>query len=107
MHNNIIERVVVYMCGSSNVQTENYLCNKSEYCYKKNVYMIFYYLLIFQVPITIDVEVPNDLHRLLAGQKRRELMQTYDVHIQMPPNEDNSDIVKVQIIYYNMTLIIC
>ncbi|CAG9585451.1 unnamed protein product [Danaus chrysippus] len=52
--------------------------------------------LLDQVPITIDVEVPNDLHRLLAGQKRRELMQTYDVHILMPPpNEEVSDIVKV------------
>ncbi|XP_041976897.1 vigilin [Aricia agestis] len=51
--------------------------------------------LLDQVPITIDVEVPNELHRLLAGQKRRELMQTYDVHILMPPNDDNSDIVKV------------
>ncbi|XP_046965375.1 vigilin [Vanessa cardui] len=51
--------------------------------------------LLDQVPVTIDVEVPNDLHRLLAGQKRRELMQTYDVHILMPPNEDSSDIVKV------------
>lgn len=47
------------------------------------------------MPITIDVEVPNDLHRLLAGQKRRELMQTYDVHILLPPNDDTSDIVKV------------
>lgn len=47
------------------------------------------------MPITIDVEVPNELHRLLAGQKRRELMQTYDVHILMPPNDENSDIVKV------------
>lgn len=48
-----------------------------------------------QVPITIDVEVPNELHRLLAGQKRRELMQTYDVHILLPPNDDPSDIIKV------------
>ncbi|XP_023947643.1 vigilin [Bicyclus anynana] len=51
--------------------------------------------LLDQVPITIDVEVPNDLHRSLAGLKRRELMQAYDVHILMPPNEENSDIVKV------------
>ncbi|XP_049867329.1 vigilin [Pectinophora gossypiella] len=51
--------------------------------------------LLEQVPITIDVEVPNELHRLLAGQKRRELMQTYDVHILLPPNDDPSDIVKV------------
>ncbi|KOB67862.1 Vigilin [Operophtera brumata] len=47
------------------------------------------------VPVTIEVEVPNELHRLLAGQKRRELMQTYDVHILLPPNDDTSDIVKV------------
>ncbi|CAG4910185.1 unnamed protein product [Colias eurytheme] len=51
--------------------------------------------LLDQVPITIDVEVPNDLHRLLAGQKRRDLMQTYDVHILMPPNDEVTDIVKV------------
>ncbi|XP_045484905.1 vigilin [Pieris rapae] len=51
--------------------------------------------LLDQVPITIDVEVPNDLHRLLAGQKRRDLMQTYDVHILMPPNDEITDIVKV------------
>ncbi|CAK1581897.1 unnamed protein product [Parnassius mnemosyne] len=51
--------------------------------------------LLEQVPITIDVEVPFDLHRLLAGQKRRELMQTYDVHILMPPSEESSDVVKV------------
>lgn len=52
-------------------------------------------MILLQVPITIDVEVPNELHRLLAGQKRRELMQTYDVHILLPPNDDTSDIVKV------------
>ncbi|XP_063359455.1 vigilin [Cydia amplana] len=51
--------------------------------------------LLEQVPITIEVEVPNDLHRLLAGQKRRELMQTYDVHLLLPPNDEPSDIVKV------------
>ncbi|KAI8434971.1 hypothetical protein MSG28_003426, partial [Choristoneura fumiferana] len=51
--------------------------------------------LLEQVPITIEVEVPNELHRLLAGQKRRELMQTYDVHLLLPPNEEQTDIVKV------------
>ncbi|KAI5637987.1 KH domain-containing protein [Phthorimaea operculella] len=51
--------------------------------------------LLEQVPITIDVEVPNELHKLLAGQKRRELMQTYDVHVLLPPNDDPSDIVKL------------
>ncbi|KAJ2952741.1 hypothetical protein O0L34_g7097 [Tuta absoluta] len=51
--------------------------------------------LLEQVPITIDVEVPNELHKLLAGQKRRELMQTHDVHVLLPPNDDPSDIVKV------------
>ncbi|VVC87406.1 unnamed protein product [Leptidea sinapis] len=51
--------------------------------------------LLDQVPVTIEAEVPNELHRLLAGQKRRELMQTYDVHILMPANDENSDIVKL------------
>ncbi|KPI91491.1 Vigilin [Papilio xuthus] len=51
--------------------------------------------LLEQVPITIDVDVPFDLHKLLAGQKRRELMQTYDVHILMPPAEEICDQVKV------------
>lgn len=61
-----------------------------------NIKYTNFFLFCSKVPITIDVEVPNDLHRLLAGQKRRELMQTYDVHILMPPpNEEASDIVKV------------
>lgn len=46
--------------------------------------------LLEQVPITIDVHMPFALHRLLAGQKRRELMQTYDVHIQLPTEEVDS-----------------
>lgn len=57
---------------------------------------MIYYFYFFQVPITIDVEVPNELHRLLSGQKRRELMQTYDVHILLPLNDDPSDFVKVR-----------
>lgn len=43
------------------------------------------------------MDVPFELHKLLAGQKRRELMQTYDVHILMPPIEETSDQVKVGI----------
>ena len=61
------------------------------------------------MPITIDVEVPNELHRLLSGQKRRELMQTYDVHILLPLNDDPSDLVKVRIFmrsYYFINIII-
>lgn len=58
---------------------------------------------VLQVPITIDVEVPHELHRLLAGQKRRELMQTYDVHILLPPGDDPSDIVKVAYIFMTKT----
>ncbi|XP_063821782.1 vigilin [Ostrinia nubilalis] len=52
--------------------------------------------LLEQVPITIDVEVPNHLHKLLSGPRRRELMQTYDVHILLPSSNDPpSDLVKV------------
>ncbi|KAI5637986.1 KH domain-containing protein [Phthorimaea operculella] len=34
-------------------------------------------------------------HTSCSLHKRRELMQTYDVHVLLPPNDDPSDIVKV------------
>lgn len=50
------------------------------------------------VPITIEVEVPFDLHRSIIGQKGRdvrELMNTYDVHIMLSPAEQKLDLIKV------------
>ncbi|XP_043519288.1 vigilin [Frieseomelitta varia] len=50
------------------------------------------------VPITIEVEVPFDLHRSIIGQKGRdvrELMTTYDVHIMLSPAEEKLDYIKI------------
>lgn len=49
------------------------------------------------MPITIEVEVPNHLHKLLSGPRKRELMQTYDVHILVPTSNETppTDMVKV------------
>lgn len=50
------------------------------------------------VPITIQVEVPFDLHRSIIGQKGRdvrELMDTHDVHIMLSPAEQKLDYIKI------------
>jgi polyribonucleotide nucleotidyltransferase len=50
------------------------------------------------VPITEEIEVPFDLHRSIIGQKGqgvRELMQNYDVHIELSPQEKKLDVIKV------------
>jgi predicted PilT family ATPase len=50
------------------------------------------------IPITIEVEVPFDLHRFIIGQKGREvreLMETYDVSITVPPASAASDTIKI------------
>lgn len=50
------------------------------------------------VPITKDVSVPFDYHRFIIGKKGdgiRQLMQTHDVNIAIPPAEQQSDTVTV------------
>lgn len=54
--------------------------------------------LLSLVPVTIDVEVPYDLHRSIIGQRGRgvkELMDNHDVHIVLASTENRSDIVSV------------
>uniref|UniRef100_A0A1Q3FI46 Putative vigilin n=1 Tax=Culex tarsalis TaxID=7177 RepID=A0A1Q3FI46_CULTA len=54
--------------------------------------------LLALVPITEEINVPFDLHRSLIGQKGRdvkELMNTYDVHIELSPQDQKLDIIKV------------
>lgn len=54
--------------------------------------------LIDLIPISEEVNVPFDLHRTIIGPKGtkvRQFMSTYDVHIELPPNETKSDIIKV------------
>lgn len=54
--------------------------------------------LIDLVPITEELTVPYDLHRTIIGPKGanvREFMSTHDVHIELPPSETKSDVVKI------------
>lgn len=51
------------------------------------------------VPITIEVDVPYDFHKSIIGQKGRyvrELMQKYDVHISVSPQEQKLNAIKVK-----------
>ncbi|KAJ8954741.1 hypothetical protein NQ318_011436 [Aromia moschata] len=50
------------------------------------------------VPVTINVDVPFDLHRSIIGQKGRvvkELMDSYDVHIVLSPADVKEDVIKI------------
>jgi len=50
------------------------------------------------VPITEEIDVPFDLHRSIIGQQGkgvRELMNTYDVHIELSPQDMKLDVIKV------------
>ncbi|CAH0554703.1 unnamed protein product [Brassicogethes aeneus] len=50
------------------------------------------------VPITINVEVPFELHRSIIGQKGynvKELMDRFDVHIVLSPADVKEDIIKI------------
>ncbi|KAJ8375213.1 hypothetical protein SKAU_G00057930 [Synaphobranchus kaupii] len=50
------------------------------------------------VPVTIEVEVPFELHRYIIGQKGsgiRKMMDEYEVNIQVPAPELQSDIISV------------
>lgn len=50
------------------------------------------------VPVTMEMEVPFDLHRSIIGQKGnsvRELMTKYDVHIELSPPTMKLDVIKI------------
>uniref|UniRef100_A0A2K5SIL5 Vigilin n=1 Tax=Cebus imitator TaxID=2715852 RepID=A0A2K5SIL5_CEBIM len=50
------------------------------------------------VPVTIEVEVPFDLHRYIIGQKRsgiRKMMDEFEVNIHVPAPELQSDIIAI------------
>ena len=68
------------------------ITGKEENCLKAKQALIDF------IPITIDVDVPFDLHRSIIGQKGRdvkELMDTYDVHIVLSPAELKEDRIKI------------
>jgi polyribonucleotide nucleotidyltransferase len=50
------------------------------------------------VPITESIDVPFDLHRSIIGQKGtgvRELMNNFDVHIELSPQDKKLDVIKI------------
>jgi polyribonucleotide nucleotidyltransferase len=50
------------------------------------------------VPITLEMDVPFDLHRSIIGQKGadvRKLMNQYDVHIELSPPQQKLDVIKI------------
>ncbi|XP_069775955.1 vigilin-like isoform X2 [Narcine bancroftii] len=54
--------------------------------------------LLALVPVTVDLQVPFDLHRYIIGQKGngiRKMMEEYEVNIAVPPPDQQSDIIKI------------
>ncbi|KAG9268062.1 vigilin-like [Astyanax mexicanus] len=54
--------------------------------------------LLALVPVTVDVEVPYDLHRYIIGQKGtgiRKMMEEYEVNIWIPQPDQQSDVIKI------------
>ncbi|XP_062858912.1 vigilin isoform X2 [Trichomycterus rosablanca] len=54
--------------------------------------------LLALLPVTIDVEVPFDLHRYIIRQKGtgiRKMMEDYEVNIWVPQQEQQSDVIKI------------
>ncbi|XP_060775743.1 high density lipoprotein binding protein a isoform X1 [Neoarius graeffei] len=50
------------------------------------------------VPVTVEVEVPFELHRYIIGQKGigiRKMMDEFEVNIQVPAPERQSDIISI------------
>ncbi|XP_076856033.1 vigilin isoform X2 [Brachyhypopomus gauderio] len=54
--------------------------------------------LLALVPVTVDVDVPYDLHRYIIGQKGsgiRKMMEDFEVNIWVPQPEQQLDVIKV------------
>lgn len=54
--------------------------------------------LIALIPVTEEVNVPFDLHRSIIGQRGRDvrdLMTRFDVHIELSPQHEQLDIIKI------------
>lgn len=57
------------------------------------------------VPITEEIDVPFDLHRSIIGKRGedvRELMNRYDVHIELSPQDQKLNIIKVSGVKQNV-----
>ncbi|KAH8407443.1 hypothetical protein KR222_001267, partial [Zaprionus bogoriensis] len=54
--------------------------------------------LIDLIPIEEELNVPFDLHRTIIGPRGanvRQFMSTHDVHVELPPSDLKSDVIKV------------
>lgn len=54
--------------------------------------------LLDQVPVTIEVDIPFKMHRFVIGQSGKDvraMMKDHDVHITVPPSEQQSDTIKI------------
>jgi len=54
--------------------------------------------LLDQVPVILEVDIPLKMHRHIIGQSGkdvRNLMKTHDVHITVPPLDQQSDTIMV------------
>jgi len=54
--------------------------------------------LLALVPVTVEVNVPFRHHRYIIGQKGenvRSMMTAHDVNIQVPPADDQSDVIRI------------
>ncbi|CAG0913810.1 unnamed protein product [Notodromas monacha] len=50
------------------------------------------------IPVSIEVEVPYDMHRFIIGQKGadvRKMMETYDVSLSIPSPDEHSDKIRI------------
>ncbi|KAG1666666.1 Vigilin [Nymphon striatum] len=55
--------------------------------------------LLALVPVTVDMNIPYDLHRFIIGSKGkdvREMMEKCDVNIDVPPANAQSDCIKIR-----------
>jgi len=54
--------------------------------------------LLDQVPVVVEVEIPFEMHRIIIGQRGkdvRDLMRSHDVNITVPPPEEHSNTIVI------------
>ena len=50
------------------------------------------------MPVTVEMTIPSDFHGQIIGQKGaliRQLMDTHDVNISIPPPAEKNDTIKI------------
>lgn len=65
----------------------------------------FFTALLDLVPITEEIDVPFDLHRSIIGKRGedvRDLMNRFDVHIELSPQDQKLNTIKVSGVKQNV-----